>query len=352
MRDQLFGPIGNRRGGARGTILSRFLRDKPLGRACQGHSYKRGGRFEWKANSGQEHYSSNRKAPDFQPSLLPMTRPDFHQGWGRLDIMSALYPGQTDGAALPDQADSILVFKDVTPGFKMGPFAGADYCFSLKNVIGTVRVTLVWTDYPGTPAAATELVNDLELTVIDPYQVVHNSLEGNRQAIDQDHPPYTDPNAPADDVYDTKNNVRSIEFACFGVGDFIVQVHGVNIPMGPQPYALVITGPLDAQVSQPDTAQTAYAYFSSNKIKGKAVFQNGTVAAGYTVTATGPTIRRVTTGADGTFVIDNVQGAKYFLNAYEGDIEPPSPATLKSVIPNVLYTTTATPAVATLTVNP
>ncbi|MGC2424067.1 MAG: S8 family serine peptidase [Nitrospirota bacterium] len=296
-----------------------------------------------------------RTVPDLQPSLLPMMRPDFHQGWGRLDIMRALYPGQTDGAALPSPAnpnppDSILVFKDVTPGFKTGPFAGADYCFSLKNTFGTVRVTLVWTDYPGTPAAATELVNQLELTVIDPDHNVHTSLENNFLVIDQDHPPYVDPNAPADVVYDPKNNVHSIEFSSFG-GDFIVQVHAANIPMGPQPYALVITGPLDAQVSQPDTAQASPAYFSHSKIIGKAVLQSGAAAVGYTVTASGPTIMRATTDTNGNFTISNVQGAKYFLNAYLGE---PTPGDLKSVAPNVLYTATPslTPASVTLTVGP
>lgn len=289
---------------------------------------------------------------DLQPSLLPMLRPDFHQGWGRLDIMSALYPGQTDGAALTNPSDSILVFKDVTLGFKTGgPYAGADYCFSLKNVFGTVRVTLVWTDYPGTPAASTELVNHLELTVVDPDHFAHVSSETNSIAV-SGKPPYFDPNAPIyspdTSVYDTKDNVRSIEFDSFG-GDFIVQVHALSVPMGPQPYALVITGPLDSQVSQPDTAQASSAPFSASTIKGKIVGTSIPDYTAYTVTASGPTIRRATCNPDGTFTISNVQGAKYFLNAYLGE---PTPGNLKSVTPNVLYTTTATPATATLTVNP
>jgi hypothetical protein len=312
--------------------------------------------------NGAANIGSPRQEGNLMPSLKPMLRPDFHQGWGRLDIMGALYPGQTDGVALPnsvnlDPPDSILVFKDVSPGFKTGPYAGADYCFSLKNTAQPVRVrvTLVWTDYPGTPAAQYELVNRLELTVIDPDHNVHVSSETNSTKISS-KPPYYDPNAPiyADGAgYDTNDNVRSIEFTSSAGGNFIVQVHALNIPMGPQPYALVISGPLDAQVSQPDTAQASYAPFSPSIIKGKVVAQNGTSIAdytAYTVTASGPTIRRATCNADGTFEIDGVQSAKYFLNAYEGD--PPTPATLKSVIPNVLYTATPSPATATLTVNP
>ena len=305
-----------------------------------------------------EHYKSNRFGNNYQPSLLPMTRPDFHQGWGRLDIMSALYPGQTDGAALPNTPDSILVFKDVTPGFKTGPYAGADYCFSLKYpASGPVRVraTLVWTDYPGTPIAATELVNHLELSVIDPYHNVHVSSETNSISVSEKYP-YFDTNAPIYSpdysVYDTNDNVRSIEFLSGGGGNFIVQVHALNVPMGPQPYALVITGNLDAQVSQPDTAQAASAYFSTSIIKGKLVAQTGTVIpdfSAYTVTASGPTIRRVTCDTSGNFTIYNVQGAKYYLNAYLGE---PTPGNLKSVIPNVLETATAAPIAATLTVKP
>ncbi len=292
---------------------------------------------------------------DLQPSLLPMMRPDFHQGWGRLDIMNALYPGETDGAALTNPSDSILVFKDVTPGFKTGgPYAGADYCFSLKNVFGTVRVTLVWTDYPGTPAAATELVNHLELTVINPDHFAHVSSETNSIPVSE-KPPYFDPNAPIyspdTSVYDTNDNVRSIEFTSYGGGDFIVQVHALNVPMGPQPYALVITGPLDSQVAQPDTAQTSYAPFSPSKIVVKIVPKTGTTIpdyTAYTVTASGPTIRRATYDpTTGNFVIDDVQSAKYYLNAYLGE---PTPGNLESVTPNVLYTATPSPATATLTV--
>jgi hypothetical protein len=36
-----------------------------------------------------------------------------------------------------------------------------------------LRVTLAWSDYPGTPAAAGALVNDLDLTVTDPSGTVH-----------------------------------------------------------------------------------------------------------------------------------------------------------------------------------
>jgi len=253
--------------------------------------------------------------------------------------------------------DSILVFKDVTPGFKTSPYAGADYCFSLTTPSQPVRVrvTLVWTDYPGTPAAATELVNHLELTVIDPDHGVHVSSETNLIQVNE-KPPYYDPNAPIyspdTSVYDTNDNVRSVEFTSTWGGNFIVQVHALNVPMGPQPYALVITGNVDSQVSQPDTAQTTYAHFSTSIIKGKVVLQSGTPTPDYsiyTVTATGPTIRRATCKADGTFEIDNVQGAKYFLNAYLGE---PTPGNVKSVIPNVLETATPSPASVTLTVNP
>jgi hypothetical protein len=87
------------------------------------------------------------------------------------------------------------------------------------------RVTLVWTDYPGTPGAAKALVNDLDLEVVAP--------DGTR---------YYGNNATAGSR-DRVNNAESVWLADApaGVWQIIVKAH--NVAQSTQPYALVVSGP-------------------------------------------------------------------------------------------------------------
>jgi hypothetical protein len=84
---------------------------------------------------------------------------------------------------------------------------------------GTFRVTLVWTDYPGSTAASVQLVNDLNLTVSGPG----GTVMGNN----------TD---------DRRNNVEEVWIQDAEPGNYTVTVTGRNVPFGPQPFALVVSG--------------------------------------------------------------------------------------------------------------
>ena len=48
----------------------------------------------------------------------------------------------------------------------MIPTTGTTRKFCLAGLTGSLSVTLAWHDYPGSPAAARALVNDLDLSVI------------------------------------------------------------------------------------------------------------------------------------------------------------------------------------------
>lgn len=85
---------------------------------------------------------------------------------------------------------------------------------------GTFRVTLVWTDYPGSPNASVQLVNDLDLFVTGPGG---GTSAGNGTT-------------------DRRNNVEEVWLLNAGPGLYEVRITAHNVPYGPQPFALVVSG--------------------------------------------------------------------------------------------------------------
>jgi hypothetical protein len=136
-------------------------------------------------------------------------QPDNNQGWGRVDLGS-----------LKEEK----IFVDNNTGLSTGKFNDTNV-----NVYGsrTFVATLVWTDYPGLAAAAKELVNDLDLTVTDP---AGQQFYGN------------DFTAPHNSSYDNTNNVEGVIINNPVAGTYKVNVSARNVPIGPQPFALVISG--------------------------------------------------------------------------------------------------------------
>ncbi len=85
------------------------------------------------------------------------------QGWGRVLLENALY--------FNGQARKLWV-KDDAAGFATGSSNEAR-TFTFTVASGQpLKATLAWTDYPSTPAASVNLVNDLDLTVTGPTGTV------------------------------------------------------------------------------------------------------------------------------------------------------------------------------------
>jgi len=93
------------------------------------------------------------------------------------------------------------------------------FCFQLQS--NKLKSTLVWTDYPATPIAALHLVNNLDLLLISQSGSVYyaNGLS----------------------YLDSLNNVEQVESGP-SPGLYTIVVSAENIPKGPQPYALIVTG--------------------------------------------------------------------------------------------------------------
>lgn len=191
------------------------------------------------------------------PAEVP-ARPNSVEGWGRLDISSVLDP----------PAPKVVEFVDDAAGLSTGQ--DRVHTYSVLGSSTRLCVTLVWTDPPGSPIASKQLVNDLNLTVTDPQS---NVFRGNG-------------------VVDSTNNVEGVDIASPIPGTYTITVSAANVPTGPQPYALVVSGELPGSYVS-GTAQTA----------------TGKPIAGATVTVTGGSSpKTTTTAANGAYTAHVVPG--------------------------------------------
>jgi hypothetical protein len=109
---------------------------------------------------------------------------------------------------------------------------------------GPFRVSLVWTDFPGSPAASKALVNNLDLEVIAPDG---KHYYGNTGVYSAGH------SCLRDGKWDKCNNVEGVLIPQALNGTYTVIVHGYNVPNGPQPFALVASGDNLAEPGVPGT---------------------------------------------------------------------------------------------------
>lgn len=152
--------------------------------------------------------------------------PSNRVGWGRPKLDNVLYfPGDSRKLAIVD--------------FDEGLETGYQF-LGRVDVSGSsepIRITLNWTDYPGQLYAFPALVNDLNLEVISPSGKVYrgNNFSNNVSVEGGD--------------FDTKNPVENVFVDSSETGEWEIRVHANNVPAGPQPFALVVTGELSTLIS-------------------------------------------------------------------------------------------------------
>ena len=204
--------------------------------------------------------------------------PNSHEGWGRIDANAA-----TDGSAS---------FVDETTGLTTG--ASSTTSYSLEGG-AAFKVTLVWTDFPSTAAAAVNLVNDLDLTVTSPTGPVYrgNVFSGG----------WSTTGGAADRL----NNVENVYVQGAAAGTWTVTVTGFNVPMGPQPFAVVVDGagapsndPPVAGFTDSCTALACEFTDTSTDIDGTIVSRSWDFGDGGTSTDTDPSHTYAT---DGTYTV-------------------------------------------------
>ncbi|GEM_PF-661174 len=158
--------------------------------------------------------------------IPPPPRPNNAEGWGQGDLENTLFPA----------APASVLFHDV-----LALTTGGTNLYRLfLESNGTARLTLAWTDYPGTAGSGVKLVNDLDLLVLAPDGSVFY------------------PNGRA--APDRTNNVEGVDVPTPVSGVYTVRVSAFNVPSGPQNFALVFNGPwrpVDHTAPLPTTNTTA-----------------------------------------------------------------------------------------------
>ncbi|MCB9433950.1 MAG: S8 family serine peptidase [Ardenticatenaceae bacterium] len=152
--------------------------------------------------------------------------PNVHEGWGLVNAEAA--------------TDDSHQFVDNTTGINTGATSSYQFTTTMANL--PLKVTLVWSDYPSTPAAGVHLVNNLNLRVTDPAGTavyLGNNFSGG----------WSTTGGSAD----TLNNVENVYVQSAAIGTWTVEVIGANIPQGPQPFALIVDGAFATGCQLPTT---------------------------------------------------------------------------------------------------
>ena len=168
------------------------------------------------------------------------TWPNNGQGFGRI-LLSSVLPIAAAGDTFRTQV------VDQTSGLLTGQ--ASSYTFRVVPGASQVRFVLAWTDYPGTLGAAKALVNDLDLAVAAPNGTVYRGNNFGSFAQGASVPGGT---------FDSTNVEEAVILKQPAAGDWTVQVIGANVPVGPQPFALVATGGLDANYGRVTLDKAVY----------------------------------------------------------------------------------------------
>jgi MYXO-CTERM domain-containing protein len=162
--------------------------------------------------------------------------PSNEQGWGRIQLDRALaFAGSPFETFVDDHRAPLAEGSDEVFGYAFDVAAGRD-----------LKVTLVWTDYPGVPDQApanpqvgneatwapTQLVNDLDLEVTAPggAQYLGNVFVGGASA--------TGGRA------DRRDNVEQVLVRSAAAGRVVIRVKAHEIAVSGQQFALLVTGAL------------------------------------------------------------------------------------------------------------
>ena len=153
--------------------------------------------------------------------------PNNAQGFGRILLSNVLPLAGVDAfrTHLVDEASGLLTGEQST------------YAFRVTSSARTLKIVLAWSDYPAALGAAKALVNDLDLEVRAPDGTLYRGNVFGTFANGQSVPGGT---------FDATNVEEAVILKAPMAGEWSVRVIGSDVPAGPQPFALVVTGNLDA----------------------------------------------------------------------------------------------------------
>ena len=189
--------------------------------------------------------------------------PNMSQGWGRPNLDNVLYfSGDPRELSVVEHKEGLLTGNEVAYRF-------------FVNDGEELKVQLVWTDFPGTLGSPTALVNDLNLEVIAPNSMVY---KGNVFST-----PFGTSESRPGGLSDSKNPIEGVRLSSPATGVWTVKVIAGNVPAGPQPYSLVVSGDLDGSFGQVFIDKEVYGEYEPINIE---VQDMDAASASVTVTST------------------------------------------------------------------
>lgn len=182
---------------------------------------------------------------DYNLNGHTMDYPNNDQGWGMVCVGDSLFFNNEYGGREMEVDDN-------TEGLLTGGYR--EYQIYVEDASNPLEITLAWTDFKGTQATCGALVNDLELTVTSPGGA--NTYYGNNYGSSSRQ---SDPTNPAG--RDHVNNVECVllKSPSLTQGWYTINITATNIAVGPQPYALVMTGDFDETVGWVKMDKSVYS---------------------------------------------------------------------------------------------
>lgn len=203
--------------------------------------------------------------------------PDNIVGWGRIAIDNVLF--------FPGDSRRILLI-DETQGLVDRKFA--EYRVQVTNPPQPFSVSLCWTDAPGSPILLSQIVNDLDLVVTNGTVTYLGNRMFNGVSI---------VGAGRDSI----NVEEGVRVPTPTAGLWTVRVEGHRVAVGPQPFALCISGGVGDGAGS--IALDRYDYSLSDTLRVEVLDTNATAPLSVTVSSPTDTWGETVTlsGADGVF---------------------------------------------------
>ncbi|MFO1461842.1 MAG: S8 family serine peptidase [Verrucomicrobiota bacterium] len=227
--------------------------------------------------------------------------PNNDEGWGRMNLANLI------------DSERRYEFLDQGTGLATGQV------FERRVVVGSgepLKVTMVYTDVPGNPAAIPALVNDLDLEVIAPNGDVYRGNAFNEGE-----------SVAGTAVGDRVNNVEAVHLASPAAGEWILRVRGATVVQdvhrrtgiaAEQDFVLVVSGQLPAP-GEGVISWDREAYRAPATATLRLVDQQLSAQASVTVT-----VRGTTEPAGQTVVLNRVGNGGNFLGTVGLSAAPPA----------------------------
>lgn len=186
--------------------------------------------------------------------------PDFKYGWGRINAVKA--------HELIEQGNYIV--ETISQG------ATNNHPLSVPSGVKQLKVMVYWNDFKGSTSASVALVNDINMTLVDPgatnYLPYVLDPTPNATALNSDAVP------GVDDL----NNMEQVVIDDPVAGNYSISINGFAIPQGPQEYFVVYEYILDEiRVTYPVGGEGLYPSVA-DKIRWDAAPMSGDFTVEYT----------------------------------------------------------------------